>query len=187
MFKKNSMEFFIRLDYYLYYSYSGYTTISSWSHVLPECSIITWSCHVIWLPKLPCYLYLNPFVQLSAQICGILFPFWGSHNTVIPLSNSAFTATPSWPSSFSNLTFIHTFLSSCSICHISLALSVLLWQFNLFPSFSRHNTLYKLLEVSWELTVLHFLLPTLVAFLLSSSLFPFFVNNFWLYGPIFYI
>jgi len=25
MFKKNSMEFFIGLDYYLYYFYSGYT------------------------------------------------------------------------------------------------------------------------------------------------------------------
>ena len=80
MFKKNSIEFFIGLDYYLYYSYSSYTTISSQLYVLLECSMITWPCHVIWLPKFPCYLYLNPFVQLSTQMYGILFPFWSSYN-----------------------------------------------------------------------------------------------------------
>ena len=40
MFKKNSIEFFVELDYYLYYSYSSCTT-SPQSHVLPECSVIT--------------------------------------------------------------------------------------------------------------------------------------------------
>ena len=39
MFKKNSMKFFIELDYYLYYFYSGYTATSPQSHVPPECSI----------------------------------------------------------------------------------------------------------------------------------------------------
>ena len=48
-------------------------------------------------------------------------------------------------------------------------------------SFSRCNTLYRLLEASQELTVLHFLLPTPVAFpLLFLYTFP---NNFWPCGP----
>ena len=64
-------------------------------------------------------------------------------------------------------------------CYITL--SVVLVQLNLFPSFSGYNTLYRLLEASQELTVLHFLLPTPVAFLL---LFLYaFPNNFWLCGP----
>ena len=50
------------------------------------------------------------------------------------------------------------------------------------PSFSRHNTLYRLLEASRELTILHFLLLTPMAFLL---LFLYaFSNNFWPCGPI---
>ena len=43
MFRKNSIEFFVVLLDYLYKSYSGYATISSWSHVLSfllECSVI---------------------------------------------------------------------------------------------------------------------------------------------------
>ena len=40
MFKKNSIEFFVGLDYYLYYFYSGYTATSLRSHVPPECSTI---------------------------------------------------------------------------------------------------------------------------------------------------
>ena len=48
-------------------------------------------------------------------------------------------------------------------------------------SFSRRNTLYRLLEASQELTVLHFLLPTPMAFpLLFLYAFP---NNFWPCGP----
>ena len=82
MFKKNSMGFFIGLDYYLYYSYSSCTTISLQSHVLPECSMITWPCHMIWLPKFPCCLYLNLFVWLSAWMCQNLFSF-GALITII--------------------------------------------------------------------------------------------------------
>ena len=49
------------------------------------------------------------------------------------------------------------------------------------PNFSGRNTLYTLLEASQELTVLHFLLPLLAAFLLPSPCaFP---NSFWPYGP----
>jgi len=87
MFKKNSMEFFIGLDYYLYYSYSGCTTISPWSYVLLECSMITWPCHMIWLPKFLCCLYLNPFVWLSAQMHRNLFSFWGSYNNILSSSS----------------------------------------------------------------------------------------------------
>jgi len=41
MFKKNSMEFFIRLQPYLYYYYSGCTLESHDHMLLPECSMIT--------------------------------------------------------------------------------------------------------------------------------------------------
>ena len=47
--------------------------------------------------------------------------------------------------------------------------------------------MYKLLETSWKLTVLHFLFLTLVVFLPPSPLFSFFANNFWPYGSTFYI
>jgi len=52
--------------------------------------------------------------------------------------------------------------------------------------YSGYNTLYKLLETNQELTVLYFLLPTLVVFLLSSLFFSFSANNFWPYSSIFY-
>ena len=61
---------------------------------------------------------------------------------------------------------IHTSLSGRNVRRTSLALSVFLEKFNLLPSFSGRNTLYRLLEASRELTVLHFLLPTLAAPLL---------------------
>ena len=118
---------------------------------------------------------LNPFSQ--AKIVSM-------NKSVAPLSSSTLTATPSWLSSFSSSTFIQTSLSSCRICHISLTLLVVLVQFNLFPSFSGHNTLYRLLEASQELTVLYFFLLTPVAF--SLSFLYTFLNNFWLYSPTSY-
>ena len=101
-------------------------------------------------------------------ILSILNPFSfakvvSMNRPVALLSNSAFTATPSWLSSFSSPTFIYTSLSSCNVHRTSLAPSVFLEKFNLLPSFSGCSTLYLLLEASQELTVLHFLLPTLVA------------------------
>ena len=57
MFKKNSMEFFVGLQPYLYYYYSG-CTLESHNHMFfSECSMITWPCHVIWLTESPPYLY----------------------------------------------------------------------------------------------------------------------------------
>jgi len=76
------------------------------------------------------------------------------------LSNRAFTATSSWLSNFSSPTLIHTSLSGCKVHRTSLTLSVLFVKFNLLPSFSGCNTLYRLEEASRELTDLHFLLPT---------------------------
>ena len=104
---------------------------------------------------------------------------------VAPLSSNAFTAIPLWLSNFSSSTLIQTSLSGWSVHCISLTLSVVLVNFDLLPSFSRYNILYKLLEASQELTVLHFLLPTCTAFLLSFLCV--FSNNFWLYGPTFHI
>ena len=103
---------------------------------------------------------------------------------VTSLSNNAFTATLLWFSSFSSPTFIYTSHSGRSVCYTSLTLSVVLEKFNLLPNFSGHNTLYRLLEASRELTVLHCLLPTLAVFLLP---FPFSIspNNFWPYSPTF--
>ena len=85
------------------------------------------------------------------------------------LSNNAFTAIPSWLSNFSNPTFNQTSLNGRSVCCMSLTLSVVLVDINLLPGFSRHNTLYILLEASQELTVLHFLLLTPTAFLVTKE------------------
>ena len=52
---------------YLYYFTSGCTPIITWSHALPEHSMITWPYHMIWLPNLPCYLYLDPVIQLDVR------------------------------------------------------------------------------------------------------------------------
>ena len=85
MFKKNSMEFFTGLQLYLYYYYSG-CTLKSYDHMFfPECSMITWSYHVIWLywvstlfiSLLHCMLW---GFGLSVQMCGKSFPVWGSYN-----------------------------------------------------------------------------------------------------------
>ena len=81
------MEFFVGLDYYLYYFTSGYILKSHghksfqnvlWSH--------DWS-HVICLLKFPHYLYCDPIMRLDVvdqivQMCRKLFPSWGSHNTI---------------------------------------------------------------------------------------------------------
>ena len=82
---------------------------------------------------------LNPFSQ--AKVVSINRP-------VTPLSSSALTATPSWFSSFSSPTFIQTSLSGHRVCCTCLTLLVVLVQLNLFPSFSGHNILYRLLEAS---------------------------------------
>ena len=52
---------------YLYYFTSGCTPITTWSHVPPEHSTVTWPCHVVWLSNFPCYLYLNPIVRLDIR------------------------------------------------------------------------------------------------------------------------
>ena len=88
MFKKNSMEFFAGLQPYLYYYYSG-CTLESHDHMFfPECSMITWPCHVIWLYWVPT-LFISLFYcmlwgfGLSVQMHGKPFPVWGSHNTKV--------------------------------------------------------------------------------------------------------
>ena len=100
---------------------------------------------------------LNPFSL--AKIISM-------NRLVAPLSKNAFTTTPLWFSNFSSSTFNQTFLSGRNMRHTSLILSVVLVKFDLLPSFSGRNTLYKLLEASQELTVLYFFLLTPMAFLL---------------------
>ena len=75
MFKKNLMEFFVRLVSYLYYFYSSYIT-NPWSHVLLEYSVVTWplscdsSSHTIYIST-PLYIlrfwikYLNTWETIS--------------------------------------------------------------------------------------------------------------------------
>jgi len=65
MFRKNSMEFFIRLSYYLYYFTSG-CTLKSHSH--KSFQNVLWSHdsgHMVCLLKFPHYLYLDPIVHLD--------------------------------------------------------------------------------------------------------------------------
>jgi len=70
---------------YLYYFYKWLYTTSPRSHVLLECSTITWPRHVIWLLKFPRYLYLvhcmTWCLRSSVWMRGKLSPSWGSHNT----------------------------------------------------------------------------------------------------------
>ena len=61
---------------YLYYFYKWLYTTSLRSHVLLECSIIAWPCHVIWLLKFPCYLYLVSIVWLD--VCNQVFEHTGN-------------------------------------------------------------------------------------------------------------
>ena len=131
------------------------------------------------------FLTKSGFFNFSILNSFFLTKAVSMNKSVTPLSNNIFTAIPLWFSSFSSPTFIHTSHSDYSIYCTSLTLLVLLEKFNLLPNFSGHNTLYRLLEASQELTILHFLLPTPTAFLL---LFPYvFSNNFWPYGPISHI
>ena len=90
MFKKNSMEFFIGLQSYLYYCYSG-CTLKSHDHLLfPECSMVTWLFqNVLWSPDLVTWPWLTQSLSYLLLRCilgclkcvGNLFPTRGSHNT----------------------------------------------------------------------------------------------------------
>ena len=120
----------------------------------------------------PSMFYTNKGVFSLSNLNPFLFANWVSmNNPVAPLLSSVLTTTPSWFSSFSNPIPIYTSLSGCSVCYTSLTPLVLLDPENLFSSFSGYSTLYIFEEASWELTVLHYLLLTLVAFLLSCLLF----------------
>ena len=89
MFKKNSMEFFVGLQSYLYYYYSG-CTLKSHDHLLfPECSMVTCSFqNVLWSPDLVTWLWLTQSLSCLLLRCilgclkcvGNLFPTRGSHN-----------------------------------------------------------------------------------------------------------
>ena len=92
MFKKNSMEFFVGLQSYLYYCYSG-CTLKSHDHLLfPECSMVTCSFqNVLWSPDLVTWLWLTQSLSCLLLRCilgclkcvGNLFPTRGSHNTAL--------------------------------------------------------------------------------------------------------
>ena len=66
--------------------------------------------------------------------------------------------------------------------HISYSLSGIGWIY-FITQFFWAQYLYRLLEASQELTVLHCLLLTPAVFLLLFSFSSIFSNNFWLYGP----
>ena len=77
MFRKNSIEFFVGLQPYLYYYYSG-CTLEFHGHVsFPECSMVTWPCHMTWLTKTLFYLCLCSIVLLW-RLLGWVFPCMGS-------------------------------------------------------------------------------------------------------------
>ena len=92
VFRKNSSS---PLDWttYLYYLYKWLYTTSPQSHVLLECSTITWPCHVIWLLKFPCYLYLVFIVWLD--ICNQVFECMGNffllRALITPLPTTIYT------------------------------------------------------------------------------------------------
>ena len=85
MFRKNSMEFFVGLQPYLYYYYSGCTLESHGHMSFPECSMVTWPCHMTWLTKSLFCFCLYSIVYLGIldwvfRMCGTSFPTRGSHN-----------------------------------------------------------------------------------------------------------
>ena len=67
VFRKNSMEFSVGFGYLLIHFYKWLCLYFTQSHILPEHSMITWPCHVIWFPNLPCYLYLDPIIRLDVR------------------------------------------------------------------------------------------------------------------------
>ena len=80
-------KFSIGFDYLLILLYKWLCPTITRSHILPECSMITWSYHMIWLLNPLCYLYLCFCCTIwcwrsNVQMCGKLFPFWGSHNNI---------------------------------------------------------------------------------------------------------
>jgi len=77
MFRKNSMEFFVGLQPYLYYYYSGCTLEFHGHMSFPECSMVTWPCHVTWLTKTLSCLCLCSVVLLW-RLLGWVFPCMGS-------------------------------------------------------------------------------------------------------------
>jgi len=89
MFKKNSMEFFVRLDYYLYY-FTVAVLLLVHNHMFFQ--------NVLWSPDLTMWSdYLSSYAiyistpwgfGLGAQMHGKLFPFWGSHNNSLEGCNS---------------------------------------------------------------------------------------------------
>ena len=67
LFRKNLMGFFIGLQSYLYYNYSG-CTLQSHNHMsFPECSNHL-TCHIIGLPKSPAIYILTPLYDLRLWI-----------------------------------------------------------------------------------------------------------------------
>ena len=95
VFRKNSIEFLIGLTTYLYYFYKWLYTTSPWSHVFLEYSVITCPCHVIWLLKFPCYLYLVYIVWLD--VCNQVFECMGNLFLLWALITAVSKASWLWP------------------------------------------------------------------------------------------
>jgi len=79
---------------YLYYFYKWLYTTSPWSHVLLECSTITWPCHMIRLLKFLCYLYLVFIVWLD--ICDQVFECVGNFFLLRALITQYHCPCPIW-------------------------------------------------------------------------------------------
>jgi len=77
MFRKNLIEFFVGLSYYLYYFTSGYI-LKSHSH--KSFQNVLWSHdsgYIVCLLKFPHYLYLDPIVHLD--VVGQMFKYMGNY------------------------------------------------------------------------------------------------------------
>ena len=74
MFKKNSMEFFVGLQSYLYYCYSGCTLKSHDYLLFPECSMVTWPCYVTLAYSVP-ILPFTPLYTWVFEMCGEPFSY----------------------------------------------------------------------------------------------------------------
>ena len=120
VFRKNSMEFFVALLDYLYKSYSGYATISSWSHVLSFFQNVLLPDLVTWLAYLSYHAIYISVVQLDVRdqmfkcvgnsfLSGALTTTMTCDSIVMwPWYNNSMTAvTPLWLCDY-HMIFSHT-------------------------------------------------------------------------------
>ena len=159
MFKKNSMEFFVGLQSYLYYCYSG-CTLKSHDHLLfPECSMVTWPCYVTLaysvpiLPFTPLYTWVFEMYGEPFSYSRFLQQIWllGSLSSMLSNKKDLLTSSLRWsllaPASISCIL-------QALLVHVSGHLVNFHWPF--------HQLIFGLCLYKYKYPIIIFLFPKLV-------------------------